>query len=69
PAEGYTTAFQMVGIAAVVGALLITLTVDPERDRARIAALDPLTHADGSVDDAVLVSGEIDDTNWPDRTT
>ena len=56
-AEGYATAFQTVGITAIVGAVLIALTVDPERDRARIAALDALTHADGSVDDEVLLSG------------
>ncbi|KXF51985.1 MFS transporter [Rhodococcus sp. SC4] len=62
PAEGYATAFQMVGLAAIVGAVLITLTVNPERDRAKIAALDPLTHADGSVDDAVLLSGVTEGT-------
>ncbi|QYB06925.1 MFS transporter [Rhodococcus sp. USK10] len=55
-AEGYATAFQTVGITAIAGAVLITLTVDPERDRARIAVLDVLTHADGSVDDEVLLS-------------
>ncbi|MFC0454677.1 MFS transporter [Rhodococcus jostii] len=69
PVEGYRTAFQVIGITAIVGAVLIALTVDPDRDRARIAAIDPLTHADGDVDDAGLLSAPIDGTTRPDRAT
>ncbi|REE74979.1 sugar phosphate permease [Rhodococcus wratislaviensis] len=46
PAEGYTTAFQIFGVVAIIGAVVMALTVDPERDRARIAAIDTLTSAD-----------------------
>lgn len=35
-AEGYATAFQVFGIVAIVGALIALLTVNPERDRARL---------------------------------
>lgn len=51
PAEGYTTAFQIFGVVAIIGAVVMALTVNPERDRARIAAIDTLTSADGSADD------------------
>jgi len=51
PAEGYTTAFQIFGVTAIVGALVMAPTVNPERDRAQIAAIDTLTSADGSADD------------------
>ncbi|MEE2061995.1 MFS transporter [Rhodococcus artemisiae] len=51
PAEGYTTAFQIFGVVAIIGAVVMALTVNPERDRARIAAIDPLACADSSADD------------------
>jgi MFS family permease len=54
PVDGYTLAFQILGILAIVGAVVMFLTIDPERDRARIAAIDPLTNADGSAEDEEL---------------
>ncbi|QSE80891.1 MFS transporter [Rhodococcus koreensis] len=54
PADGYTSAFQILGVVAIVGAVVMFLTIDPERDRARIAAIDPLTNADGSAEDEEL---------------
>lgn len=66
-AAGYATAFQIVGIATVIGALLIILAVNPERDRARIATIDPLTHADGAFDDAALLSGATENSTPPER--
>lgn len=36
PAEGYASAFQIFGIIAITGAVLALLTVNPERDRARL---------------------------------
>ncbi|PKZ67044.1 MFS transporter [Gordonia terrae] len=36
PAEGYATAFQVLGIVAAVCALLALVFADPERDRARL---------------------------------
>ncbi|BAH50861.1 MFS transporter [Rhodococcus opacus] len=54
PVDGYTTAFQIFGVVAIVGAVVMFLTVDPERDRARVAAIDPLTNADGAAEDAEM---------------
>ncbi|QYB06899.1 MFS transporter [Rhodococcus sp. USK10] len=54
PVDGYTTAFQIFGVVAIAGAVVMFLTVDPERDRARIAAIDPLTNADGAAEDEEL---------------
>ncbi|UGQ41417.1 MFS transporter [Rhodococcus aetherivorans] len=51
PAEGYTTAFEIFGVVAIIGAVVMALTVNPERDRARIAAIDTLTRADRSAGD------------------
>ncbi|MBP2366986.1 MFS transporter [Pseudonocardia parietis] len=36
PAEGYASAFQIFGVMAVVGAVIALLTVNPERDKARL---------------------------------
>nr|WP_255426153.1 MFS transporter [Pseudonocardia sp. C8] len=36
PAEGYAAAFQVFGVVAIVGAVVALLTVNPERDRARL---------------------------------
>jgi MFS family permease len=36
PAGGYASAFQIFGIAAVIGAVIALLTVNSDRDRARI---------------------------------
>ena len=36
PAEGYATAFQVLGIVAAVCAVLALVFADPERDRARL---------------------------------
>lgn len=38
PAVGYASAFQFFGIVGAVGALIALLTINPERDRARLAA-------------------------------
>lgn len=63
PVDGYTTAFQVFGIVAIIGAVVMWLTVNPERDRARIAAIDPLTHADGAADDALLTGTAAEGTS------
>lgn len=49
--RGVHDGFQIFGVVAIFGAVVMALTVNPERDRARIAAIDTLTSADGSVDD------------------
>lgn len=36
PAEGYASAFQIFGVMSVVGAVIALLTVNPERDKARL---------------------------------
>ena len=36
PADGYALAFQIFGVMSVVGAVIALLTVNPERDRARL---------------------------------
>lgn len=36
PAEGYARAFQVFGIVAIIGAVIALLTVNPERDKARL---------------------------------
>ena len=56
PIDGYTTAFQIFGVVAIAGAAVMFLTVDPERDRARVAAIDPLTNADGEAEDEELLA-------------
>ncbi|QSE92459.1 MFS transporter [Rhodococcus pseudokoreensis] len=56
PIDGYTTAFQIFGVVAIAGAVVMFLTVDPERDRARVAAIDPLTNADGEAEDEELLA-------------
>lgn len=38
PAIGYATAFQVFGVVVLIGGLIAMLTVNPERDAARIAA-------------------------------
>ncbi|MFI2209492.1 MFS transporter [Streptomyces sp. NPDC020141] len=42
PAEGYTTSFVIVALTMVAGAVVALLTVDPERDARKLAALRPL---------------------------
>jgi hypothetical protein len=54
PVDGYTSAFQLLGVLTLVGAVVMFLTINPERDRARIARIDALTDADGSVEDSEL---------------
>lgn len=61
PVNGYEMAFMIFGLVAIAGAVVMYLTVDPERDRARIAAIDPLTNADGSFDDAALYDSTFGD--------
>ncbi len=66
PVEGYETAFMIFGLVAVAGAVVMYLTVDPERDRTKIAAIDPLTNADGAADDAALYGSTLGDDRKPD---
>ncbi|MBM4669419.1 MFS transporter [Rhodococcus hoagii] len=54
PVDGYTSAFQLLGVLTLVGAVVMFLTINPERDRARIARIDALTDADGSAEDSEL---------------